>query len=326
MKKILLVGFSVTADSSGYADLTRRMLKVADPNLSVEILGIGGVNPLPLTAIFDLISIEQIGYTDVVLEIATSIYGSKISSVEDEIIDVLYDILNCLQKAGVRVSFVNFFRNNFNYDYHVFDMVIESICSRYGVKLLDLGRNLLVSKGRIFCQNLLRDDVHTNETGANYQAISVASFILDFVADRKYRNFTFPSPRRIRKAISCSKFSEKTSLFSRSGLSCRVAEIYQLNSIKIDLPIGVMIFGVSYLSGPRSGQIEIDFHDESTIVVQCFDEFCFYKRYNFSRFNPRRSVGSVTITQLAGMPTNPLKKGIKDYSERLGEIVQLHYY
>ena len=326
MKKILLVGFSVTADSNGYAELTKKMLQLADPSLKVDILGVGGVNPLPLTALFDLIFIEEMGYTDVVLEIATSIYGLKISSVEDEVIDVLYGILHRLQNAGVRVSFVNFFRDNFDYNYHIFDMIIESICARFDVKLLDLGRKLWVSKGRNFCRTLLRDDVHTSETGANYQALSVASFILDFIADRKYRNFSFPPPRMVRKAVNCSKFSDSISLFSRSGLKCEVANIYELESINIELPIGRMLFGVSYLSGPRSGEIKLDFHDESSIAVQCFDEYCFYKRYNFSRFKPRRSVGQVTITQLAGVPTQSLKKGIKDYSQRLGEIVQLHYY
>lgn len=326
MKKILIIGFSVTADSKGYAEIAKQLLTQADPTLDVHVLGVGGVNPLPLTALFDLINIESSGYTDVVLEIATSIYGLKISSVEEEILDVLYGILHRLQAAGIRTSFVNLFRDNFDYNYHIFDMVIESICSRHDVRLLDLGRQLLVARGRVFCRSLLRDDVHTNETGSNFQGVSVASFILDFVADRKYRNFKFPAPRKIRRGIEFKNYTTHRTAFRRSGLSCEVAVLNEFESISIPLPDDVNVFGISFISGPRSGDIEIDFHDGNPHRLSCFDEYCFYKRYNFARFKTRSSLGSVKVSQLSGISAVSLKKGDKDSSPRIGELVQLHYY
>lgn len=325
-RKILLVGFSVTADKNGYAEVVKKLLTQSDPGLDVDILGVGGVNPLPLTALFDLIDIDSKSYTDVVLEIATSVYGMKIASVEDEILDVLYGILYRLQKSGVRVSFVNLFRDNFDYNYHVFDMLIESIAQRYDIRLLDLGRGLWVARGRDFCRSLLRDTVHTNESGATFQGVAVAGFILDFLLDRKYKNFKFPAPKRDRKAVDVFSMCEATCRFSRSGLICSPGVIEEMQSVDVDIAFSSTIFGFSYISGPRAGEIALDFQDGDRLVVPAFDEFCFYERYNFYRIRKNVPAGTVRVTQLSGIPDISLKKGSRDASPRIGKVLQLHYY
>ena len=321
--KVLLLGFSVTADSNGYVPVVKRLL--SSVGITVDYCGVGGVIPTPLPHILTTVNAERGPYTHVFLEIATSVYGMKLGSTDNDGLDLLYDIFCVTQKTGAQIGMINLYRSNFDYQYHYFDMLIEALCARYSVPLLDLGHGLLAQKGAEFCATLLRDTVHTSDAGSQFQGEEVAKFVAATVVSSS-RNKVIPVPRFNRHALDARElvpWYEKKQ-FKRSGLLINYIEIGECSSERISLPIGTKIIGVSFLSGPQSGRFLLRLGSEGREVkVEAYDEHCFYERYNFMRFAVA-ACDSVTIEQLPGRPDIKLRKGEVDSGPRIAKIVALH--
>jgi hypothetical protein len=324
MTKVLVLGFSVTAERGGYADLVREGVRQA--GIDVHVCGVGGVNPLPLPVIYEGL-LEQHGpFGHVFLEIATSVYGTQIADWWRDGLDVLYDLFSCIQASGAEPALVNLYRDDFKYPYHVFDMVLESLSRRFNVPLLDLGASLLATQGVEFCRSLLRDVVHTTPQGSQYQAEAVSRFILDTIHARmKSRPFPQPLVRRRAVPFVCGGTSIEGADFHRSGLRVKHAVLPSGSTCAIKLPSNAQACGISFLSGPLSGELELRFESSTRIdTVQAFDEHCYYERYNYRRFSPIRCE-TVTCTQLPGIPSTKLRKGEPNLAARVGKPVALHY-
>lgn len=322
--KVLILGFSVTADKGGFAELVRR--RAADHGIEVVVCGAGGVYPLSLPLVFEHVCRQRGPFDYVFLEIATSLYGAKVTDWKHDGLDLLYQIFSSIQATGAELAFINLYRDNFDYRYHVFDMLLESLAHRFNVPLLDLSAGLLAQRGVEFCRSLLRDVVHTTVEGGEFQAEAVWNFLCATLR-RDTRCLPFPCPIRRREAVSfidgCGGM--ESGAFSRSGLELRYGILKAGEECTIMVPPHARVSGISFLSGPLSGKLELTFRGANKIeVIQAFDEHCFYERYNYRLLN-LEGCESVTCRQLEELPGVALRKGEMDRGQRVGKLVALHY-
>jgi BNR repeat-containing family member len=328
MVKVLLFGFSVTEDRNGYSDWIIKKAKLSKEEINIIVCGVGGLNPLPLATLYEQLHASKGPFDYVFLEISTSIYGTKVVDWEFSVLDLLYDVISRIQKLGAQTAFINLYRDDFDYSYHVFDMILESLSLRFDIPLLDLAARLKRLRGEKFCRSLLRDVVHTNHSGSEFQGSSISDFISETVWRRR-RNKPVPAPKRIARVVRFSDAAVGPELeqFSRAGLDLILVRIEAGKSCTINIPDGAILYGISYISGPLAGDLVIQFsNDGNSLVVSAFDEHSYYPRYNLRRFEERRGCQSVTVTQTEQMPVVQPLKGVPDTSPRVGLLAALHYF
>jgi len=326
-KKILILGFSVTEDGKGFAQVAKKLLSTTNPEIEVHVRGIGGITPQLLSVLFEQFDKNDGSFTHVLLEIATSVYGKRqFESIERDVLDVIYDLLHKIQLSGAQISLVNLYRSDFNYSYHYFDMILESICNRYKLPLLDLANGLLVEKGSESLAPFLRDVVHTTEAGAEFQGREVASFINEVIACN-ILNKKIPTPRNLIRSLSIVNQSVDFPqyVYKRSGMELIGVSIAEGENLAISIPDGYSFCGISFLSGPLSGNLGLKFDGaEKETIIATYDEFCYYDRFAFRWFNGFVKCKSIVIRQLPGMPSVQLKKGSADNGARLGRLFEVY--
>jgi hypothetical protein len=326
-QKILILGFSVTEVGDGYAPLVRRALAARASDIEMSTCGIGGLNPLPVPALYNDVLLRQGPFAHVFIEIGTSIYGQTPADSFADKADAVYDLLYTIASSGACVSLINLFRKDFDYDYYAYDMMLEALAYRFDLPLLDLGAGLQRQRGREFACGLLRDLVHTNGEGSQFQAQAIEQFVLEVVAAPR-RVQPLPRPKLRRKALWLAEQngSVNTVPFSRGGLSVAALALPAHQSCTVRIPDGATPLGISFLSGPLTGELEIDGeHFSKPVKLQTYDGHCYYRRFNFAKVAVPASSKSLRIRQLAAMPSVLLSKGQADPSGRVGELFALHY-
>ena len=329
MKRALIFGFSVTADKSGFAYLTRKLAK-SNPSdcIDIEVCGIGGISPLVLAELYDDLILRHGRFDYVFLEISTSIFSSRVNNWEREGLSVLYDLFDRIAASGARIALINLYRDDFEHDYHIYDMLLEAIAARHNISVLDLGAGLLRRSGKSFCKSLLNDFVHTNTKGSEFQAKQTWEFIRDVVkADQK--NATLPAPKHRARSISLNPYCREHPLryFERSGLELYHGSLHPGEIWTINLPKGAELYGISYLSGPLTGRLIMNLHDiDKKIVIDTYDQWCYYLRYNFRQIDPAQACTTLTITQDPSQPATKLLKGEANFGSRIGHPLALHYF
>lgn len=326
--KVLIMGFSVTGARSGYAQVLQDAA-AAGALADVEILrcGLAGLTPLPLAVVYERAAAKRGPFDYVFLEIATSIYGARIADWPNEGLDLLYDLFDRIAQSGAGVGLINLYRDDFDYPYHLYDMMLEALAARHGLPLLDLGAGLARREGATFCKALLRDTVHTNAEGSRFQAEAVGDFIREALrANRRPQDL--PKPRRrareVDVATACGLPSRD---FSAYGVETVHGVLSAGEGCVAKLPAGALLYGISYVSGPRSGELELHLHGVDSIVpVMTYDEFCFVERYNFSAIRTTEACTGVAITLKDAMPDIRLLKGEADLSPREAYPIALHYF
>lgn len=304
--RTLLLGFSVTASQFGYATRLQERFE------SLTVIGIGGINPLPLPGLFDSITERHGSFDFVLLEISTSVY-SRLAQADDAKI-ILQDLTHRIQSTGAQVGFISLYRDDFDYSVQPFDPLIRSVCEAYGLPLLDLGPGLLASHGREYCRSLLRDVVHTNDHGADFQADHVAEFIRSLESVPKQA--AVPVPKRRHRQLVLG-----TEGFSRAGLDCSYLSIPSGQSHTVDVPGTATVFGVFYITDPASGFVTFTADHSSTLLL--LYELSGTPHFGYQRLNLR---GCVKIEPLPDIPDVKLRKGELSPEPRTAKIAALHIF
>ncbi|WP_306396787.1 hypothetical protein [Telluria beijingensis] len=325
--KVLLLGFSVTEDRLGYAHVAKKLLLVSHPEIDLYICGVGGITPQPLSVLFEHVDKQHGPFSHVFLEISTSAHSKyTLHSVERDVLDVAYDLFRKIQTTGAEVSLINLYRKDFDYEYHYFDMLLESLSARFQIPLLDLGNKLLAERGREALAPFLKDYVHTTEAGADFQGREAARFIGEVVTSGA-RNKKTPLPRTTISSLSVISQVTNASQYwyKRGGIELTAASIDEGNEIEILIPDGYSVCGISFLSGPRSGKLGLRFDSaEMETIISTYDEYCYYERFNYRWFNSHFSGKSVAVRQISGTPDVELRKGSVDSRPRIGRIFDIY--
>jgi hypothetical protein len=322
--RVLMLGFSVTEDSSGYAVVAKRTLAASHPDVDVYICGIGGISPFPLPALFAHLNRQHGPFTHVFLEIATSIHGKRnIESVERDGLSVLFDLFKQIQANGAQIALINLYRDDFDYPYHYFDMLLEALSHRYRIPLLDLANGLLADEGKQFITSLLRDSVHTTASGSEFQGKAVSAFISE-VLGSDVKNRKTPHPRTETQSLSIPALfpGRPQSNFRRAGLELAAMKVDEGEEIVIPIPEGFSFCGFSFVSGPLAGNFGVRFDGAGKeLLVPAYDDRCYYERFNYRWFKQTVACKSVFIRLHPGRPPIDLKKGEPNNDPRVGELI-----
>lgn len=318
--KILILGFSVTADPSGFAPRVKSYLSRI-PGLEIDICGIGGGNVLIMPPIFDQLSAKSGPYDFVFLELATSVYGSKQSN-WSECLNLLYDLLSRVQSTGARIGLINLYRSDYEYQFHVFDMIIESIAMRYNLALLDKAMGLERDLGPEFCKSLLRDVVHTNVLGAMTQADWVSDFIQKSIVSIIPQHL-LPLPKYQASFLTFSSnpkvHPKELFKYKRAGLELDCMILNEDESCSLLLPEEAIVYGISFCRHSLCGKIQLNYgHQTKNIDVMMYDQNSYYTHFGFQRIPHISNAIEITVTQSSETPTIQLTKGEKSIGKRFG--------
>lgn len=307
--RILVLGFSVTADPNGFASLLSPLL----PGHEVVVVGIGGIELDPLPALFEDVTCQRGRFDVVLLEVFTSMWGRGAPLLAPAMVDTFHDLANRVQDTGAKLAMVSLYRSDVDYDRDTSDLLAYAIAARFDVPRLDLAGGLIRARGRAFCETLVRDGVHQTADGARFVAEQVAAFVS---AVMHAVPLTLP---RARNRIVAVK-PEAQMRMDRSGYVFTYAELQEDQSLTLEFPPS-QLCGIAFVSGPTAGQIEVTAGDRRH-VVQCFDRHSYYSRYASKRL-PLVPCSSVTVRQLPGVPNVELIKGSKDTGPRVGRVISV---
>lgn len=307
-KHILVVGFSVTADTPGYVEAAARLPQVSDCS-RLEKIGIGGIH-LPQLKFLMPGLLEEHRPDLVILEIATSairmsrqwmaVYG-----------DLLDDLLDCCRARGVGIAILDLPRHDVDYATDALVAHHAAICARLGI-----------SYARVELRpDLLRDGVHPSPAGhAHY-----AAALLDLV--EKCDAASIPDwaphdpPFRALEITSLVRPDRARYPYRRAGYQVDMVRSDPDEPIRVTIPDGWQIVGLSYLIGPRSGRIRIsDAVAERRMAV--YDQHSYYERFGATVFAGLPGP-DIVVEQLPEMPGVALLKGEPDTSARVGYLAHV---
>jgi hypothetical protein len=318
--KVLIIGFSVTADfKNGFY---QKILKKISPesNFVFDAVGIGGIHPNNLVYLFD--ELISRGYDHVVLEVSTSSFRNLFKNEIDLIWPLVYMLdMICLSK--ISASVLHLYRRDVDYSKDRYLELVRLLLVFYGFPELDVGR-MVNDRGLADC--FLVDEVHVNSDGACFYSEAICDFISDISFNSTASGFplVFDEPvfGHIRPSES-ELAGQSDNAFWRSGYQCKYFESTpDLDlSIIIESKKYIEIQGFTFISGPRSGRIEMHFWPSGRIKkYNLYDDRSYYERF-VVQMTSVEPLGQITVHSESGVPEIELRKGEVDRAVRRNKLV-----
>lgn len=306
--RVLCLGFSVT-DLKGYAaELGREMA-----DCEIVSVGIGGIDIQPLPPIFSEVT-DQHGVFDlVVLEIFTSLFAKSQPVSANKTIEILHDLLFRIQATGAKVAFLKLYRDDIDQEGSGFDLAMEGLATRYGIPLLNFGKDVRREHGLDYLRGLLTDAVHLTADGARDVARRAAPWIRQAAQTAQQ---SVPPPQVTRSKLLPSEDGR----MERTGYAFPFSVLNPGETIELDVGDARTV-GLAYVAGPQAGAIEIT-GGGRVLQHQCYDQHCYYSRYAFLQLPSM--TGKIGIRQLDTTPDVKLLKGEADTGPRVGRLVGLY--
>ncbi|SDE60282.1 SGNH/GDSL hydrolase family protein [Ruegeria marina] len=307
LKKVLVVGFSVTAETPGFVGAAQHNLENI---FDIQKAAIGGIHPHDLRHLFDSI-METYRPDIVILELSTAGFRQLKFGAGDHL-KSLNALLGCCARLKAKVAFLDLPRNDVDYSNDWLYDMHEKICHEHDFPIVQIKK----------VTGLLRDFVHPSEEG-----IKVYSLALQELLSRDLR---VPSPNfetanhhqygaLLAHDLLCAGAASR--LFRRSGYEVNCVELTPGKPLELKLETPEIISGATFLMGPRSGMIRLTY-DGGERIANCYDQFCYYERFGLNKFEPFTAT-SILLEQLPDIPQTALLKGDVDTSERRGYLAHL---
>ncbi|WBV44030.1 SGNH/GDSL hydrolase family protein [Pseudoroseomonas cervicalis] len=325
MPRLLVLGFSNTALNTGYTAPLRRLLGRSHPELEIRVCGLGGLGPQVVPVMFERMHRLHGPFTHVLLEIATSIYARNTPDSREEAEELIADCLNRVAETGARPALLHLLRTDLAGARLPFAQLLTDAAQAQGYPVVDLAEGLVARKGRDFALSLLRDTVHTTPEGSLHQAREIAEALGEWL--RMAGSPAGPArPARRRQALPLLPHARERDTYVWQDLTCEVALIRAGETLQLQLPEPLLVYGLSFILGPRSGRLDVGL-DTTSLSVPAYDEHCFYRRLGLHLLQPaqQRPRRSITLRQDPALPTLPLRRGEADPSPREGQPVDLLY-
>ena len=177
--RLLIIGFSNVATTSGFSLPTIARLKEARPGLQAFRVGLGALQPQVIPPYLRLAA-ERLGpFSHVLLEINSSAFALHPLSTAESGRELLSDILLTVQDIGAEAAFMLHLRRWKGQVHLDFDALIRQFCAELDLPLIDLADGWLARHGPDQVAAWLRDDVHTTAEGGEAMADALAPFVLD---------------------------------------------------------------------------------------------------------------------------------------------------
>ena len=307
--KILILGFSVTAERPGFVGAAEEELKRRF-NAEVAKVGLGGLQPYHARYLFPQI-IEEHDPDILILDHATPAFRNFYNDQEDYRLSLLSVIRECYE-CGIRISMIDFPRTDVDYDNDWVSKCHDEICTELGIPY----RRVSLKEG------ILRDEVHTTEYGNQFYA----DILLEMVPQAKQLDVdpeqfvNVPRYDAIRMADIQPDLPTHT--IDRGGYRTNLVCLTAGQTLHTDFEQPLKFCGFTALMGPRTGALEIEAGPIKRRQV-AYDQFCYYERMGAFIVNQGINgpkVDKVSVTQNAEIPSIDLLKGEKNTGPRLGAI------
>lgn len=322
-KKILLIGFSVTADFNiGYVPRLQTRIQEAHGSV-LDVVGIGGLHPNCLIYLID--DLVRGDYDRVILEISTSSFRKLSRSDGDLIWPIIY-IMDRLAQLGIPASMIHLPRKDVDFLNDRYASMCDDFIASRGVSIYNIGKDVQQAG---LVDRFIVDDVHVNESGAQYYA----DRIFDIIGHELNGDSTLISPVVFLSPEFCHVEFDKIGIghqveagdFHRTGFDVRYVGLSSdTTSVFLpDLPEFSEIQGFSYLTGPWAGGIEISFKQSGRRkTYQLADEFSYYERFNM-RLTSVEPIGELSVFVTGERPDVKLKKGSLSEGRRQARLAGL---
>lgn len=313
--KILVLGYSVTAEGPGFVEIAKDQLGKAS-GVTLTKAGLGGVQPYHARYLFPKI-IRQQQPDAVILEQSTPAFRSFLKGPKDYQ-HSLHALLRECQSSEISFGFLDLPRADFDFENDWVSRYHADIAEAYGVPHAIVLRQ----------PGMLRDEVHPTSVGKEVYARALLS-LLPRLAPLNGSVQRFQSaphydallveelvpPHMPRYTLSRGGYDENMVLIG-SGLS-----------LTIPFPQNSLVRGFSGLMWPRCGELEITLGD-AVLWRQMYNEYCYYPRMGAVLFggpneNKGFTAGWAKFKQLPEQPNTPLRKGSVNLQPRLGGIGSL---
>lgn len=308
-KKILVLGFSVTAERPGFVGLAKDTLEQRH-NAEVVKVGLGGLQPYHARYLFPQIIADH-DPDILILDHATPAFRNFYNDQADYRNSLLSILRECYERR-IRVAVIDFPRTDVDYDTDWVSKCHERISSALKIPYL----RIPVTEG------VLRDEVHTTEFGSRFYADALLRIVPLAVEPDVEPAYFEGVPRYGSVKIADILPDEATTTIDRGGYATDMITIPARKTLTIPFASPQHIGGFTTLMGPRTGTLELQF---STVTRRqmAYDQFCYYERMGaFVMPEDVRALpaSSLKITQTADVPAVVLLKGEKNTDTRVGAI------
>lgn len=313
--KVLVFGFSVTAEAAGYVERWSAENGSSYPDLTISKVGIGGLQPFSIRHLLGGI-LDKNDPDALIVEIATAATRGLPPLKErlEDHQDTVTAIFSECQRRGIKCGFLDLPLTGVNPDKDWMAQVHFQMCAQHKVPRA-------VVKYR---EGTLRDNVHPNDVGKAIYADAFAGLLKD-VLEAECSFDGLEGARRFGAyTVDMLTVDGGTRReFSRGGFLVPALSIPARETVVITLPNEVVVSGVLALMGPQTGIVEIDLAGKPQSV--CFyDPHCYYERVGGRRVEPAVT-SRLTITQTEEVPAIQLLKGEKNTSSRIGGLTHILY-
>lgn len=321
--KVNLLGFSVTADTRGYATLLTQDTHRPD-GVEVVRCGLGGCDIFLLPYIYEEILGDQ-RFDVVLLDVTTCGVRNRVKD-PDAYRRPVEVLINKIRRHGAEPAFVHLYRKDVDFDDDVFIDTCDQLAESYGIATLNLGKAIQNATDTTLPDRMVWDVVHTTPFGAELYATGIGRFI----AEHRDRWAAGPGRWDERTAAAFASIpaarlldGEARGTFARAGYAASFVELASDVPYTARLGDARRIAGLTYLMGPRTGKLRVqDGHGGWKTLINCYDEHCYYERLHSVVF-PAVETDELTFLQLPDLPTAELRKGDRDDGPRVGRIVSL---
>ncbi|PCH75569.1 MAG: hypothetical protein COC12_00025 [Rhodobacteraceae bacterium] len=308
-KKVLILGFSVTAEGPGFVESAHQKLG-ENAGFLLSKVGIGGVHPQHLKFLIEGL-LQDIRPDFVVFEISTSAFRMfhKEPALHQEALDwILY---RC-QQHGIGAAFLDLPRNDVNSETDWVTAMHRQICQEHGIPHHPVPQR----------EKLLKDVVHPTPAGCIYYADHLLELLRDLDLSAQIVG-SFPVKTEFGACDCVTETTKADMTHMRGGYVIDMAAITPERPLTLPLRSDMAVVGLLFLMGPLTGKMRVQVANASANVFG-YDEFCYYERVSIQIFPALRG-DSVTILQLPEVPDTVLKKGDKELGPRLGHVGKILY-
>lgn len=309
--KVLIFGFSVTAENNGYVERCAALC----PEHEISKIAIGGMQPYHARhLISDIVRKHQPEV--LIVEQSTAAYRLRPGdqrSIDDHTA-TMGQLFHFCKQFGMKTGILDLPLVGVDEDADWLLRCHEGLSQQYNVPQVVVPLD----------ENLLRDTVHPNEEGKDQYAVALHKLLLNVVESKP--DFSSLNATRGFEALAVDTLNVsggEYSEFSRSGLTVNVLMIPEGETYTITLPGKLKVVGLVMTMGPKSGDFRLDY-GTSQASMHCYDRHCYYERLNGKPLTAVET-SEFTIFQDNVLPEDELVKGEKDLGPRRGGVAYILY-
>lgn len=306
-KKILVVGFSVSAETPGYIEFA---MERADfpAEFDIKKIAIGGAHAFQLKHLLEEILAANEAHA-VILEVATSTFRGD-QKTKDLYYEAIKWMLHIIGSKGLGAAIFDIARTDVDPATDWAFGISRELCAQY---------NIPYAQAPFDIENV-RDIVHPTDEGKKVYAEAFTDLV------KKIKdNINAPQVSGLEKGFGAIPLAQLTSdtvgsiEFERSNFKATMAAIHPGTEISLTIPQDITPTGLSFLMGPTSGDLFLSDDDNQSRLIPTFDQHCHFTRFNMRNFPPLQGK-NMTLTQSALVPETELVKGEKNLGPRVGYV------